>query len=113
MNNDKISALIKTYDLIVWIIPVLNKFPNSQKYLLANKIEMSLLEIMELIIEAVYSKEKKKYLYSANMKIEKTRYLIRISKDLKFLPIKKYEYISKGLNDIGIELGAWIKYVNA
>ncbi len=91
----EVNALTKIYDLLLWIIPQLEKFPKSQRYLLGDRIETMLLDIMELIIHAIYSKNKACFLKDANLKIEKLRYLIRLSKDLKYLSIKKYEYISK------------------
>ncbi|MDY6933130.1 MAG: diversity-generating retroelement protein Avd [Spirochaetota bacterium] len=89
----EINALTKVYDLLLWIIPVLESFPRNQRFLLGNRIEESLLDIMDLIIQAVYTKEKMSYLKEANLMIEKLRYLIRLSKDFKYLSIKKYEYI--------------------
>ncbi len=110
-NIKDISALTKIYSLLLWIIPILEKYPRTQKFLLADRIENLLLDIMELVINAVYSKEKKEHLKTANLKMEKLRYLIRLCKDLKYLNIKKYEYISNAVNEIGIEIGAWIKSV--
>ncbi len=106
----EINALTKIYDLLLWIIPQLEKFPKSQKYLLGDKIEASLLDIMDLIVQAAYTRNKTPYLREANLKIEKLRYLIRLVKDLKYLSIKKYEYISRCLNEIGSEIGGWLKY---
>ena len=104
------SALTKTYDLVLWIIPQLEKFPKNQRYLLGDRIETNLLEVMELIIQAIYTKEKASSLNEANLKIEKLRYLIRLTIDLRYLSIKKYEYVSKCLNEIGSEIGGWLKY---
>lgn len=104
------SALTKTYDLILWIIPQLEKFPKSQKYLLGDRVETNLLDVMELIIQAIYTKDKVPSLNEANLKIEKLRYLIRLTIDLRYLSIKKYEYASKCLNEIGSEIGGWLKY---
>ncbi len=112
MNKElkELNALAKIYDLLLWIIPQLEKFPKSQKYLLGDKIEASLLDVMDLIIQAAYTKNKTSILREANLKIEKLRYLIRLVKDLKYFSIKKYEYISRCLNEIGSEIGGWLKY---
>ncbi len=104
------SALTKTYDLVIWIIPQLEKFPKGQRYLLGDRIETTLLDVMELIIQAIYTKDKAASLNEANLKIEKLRYLIRLTTDLKYLSIKKYEYVSTHLNEIGSEIGGWLKY---
>ena len=106
----EVNALTKIYDLLLWLIPVLEKFPKSQRFLLGERIETLLLDIMDLIIQAVYTRNKASILKEANLKIEKLRYLIRLVKDLKYLSIKKYEYVSRCINEIGAELGGWIKY---
>lgn len=106
----EISALTRTYNLLLWIIPVLEKFPRNQKFLLGDRIESLLLDIMELTIQAVYSKDKVSFLKDTNLKIEILRHLIRLSKDLKHMNIKKYKYASKCVNEIGSEIGGWLKY---
>lgn len=109
-EQKEVSALTKTYDLILWIIPQLEKLPKSQRYLLGDRVETNLLDVMELIIQAIYTKDKAPSLKKANLKIEKLRYLIRLTNDLKYFSIKKYEYVSKCLNEIGSEIGGWLKY---
>jgi len=44
--TNEISALTRTYDLLLWIIPALEKFPKSQKFLLGDRIETLLLDII-------------------------------------------------------------------
>ncbi|MBF8276239.1 MAG: hypothetical protein HW390_1312 [Candidatus Brocadiaceae bacterium] len=106
----QVNALTKTYDLLLWIIPQLEKLPRSQKFMLGDRIEGTLLDVMDLIIQAVYTKNKTAFLKDANLKIEKLRYLIRLIMDLKYFSITKYEYISRSLNEIGAEIGGWIRY---
>ena len=106
----EVNALTRTYDLLLWVIPQLEKFPKSQRFLLGERIETLLLDIMDLIIHAVYTRDKTSFLKEANLQIEKLRYLIRLVKDLKYLGIRRYEYVSKCLNEIGSEIGGWIKY---
>jgi len=112
-EQKEVNALTKTYDLLLWIIPQLEKFPKSQKYLLGDRIETVLLDIMDLIIQSIYTKNKASFLKKANLKIEKLRYLIRLTTDLKYLSIKKYEYVSRCLNEIGSEIEGWLKYQKA
>ena len=75
----EVDAITKLYDFLLWIIPKLEKFPRSQKFLIADRIETVLLDILDLLIEASYSKKKSKLLRSANLKLEQLRY-IRLSK---------------------------------
>ena len=39
----EVNALTKAYDLLLWVIPHLEKFPKGQRYLLGDRIENRLL----------------------------------------------------------------------
>lgn len=108
--SKEVDAITKLYDFILWLIPKLEKFPRSQKFLLADRIETLLLDILELLVGAAYSKNKIPLLRDVNLKLEKLRYLVRLSKDLKLLNIKSYEFSSRALDEIGKTIGGWIKY---
>jgi len=110
-DKTEISALSKTYDLIAWMVPTLEKFPKSQRFLLGDRIQSVLLDILEHLIRAAYSKNKENALREANLKLETVRYLVRLTKELKYLSIKRYEFASRSINDIGAEIGGWLKYV--
>ena len=106
----EVDAITKLYDFLLWIIPKLEKFPRSQKFLLGDRIEIVLLDVLDLLIEAAYSKKKSTLLRSANLKLEKLRYLIRLSKDLKLLSLKNYELCARSIDAIGTSIGGWLKY---
>ena len=109
-DKNEISALTKTYDLIAWMVPTLEKFPKSQRFLLGDRIQSALLDILEHLIRAAYSKKKENDLREANLKLETVRYLVRLAKDLKYLSIRRYEFASRSIDGIGSEIGGWLKY---
>lgn len=94
--SEKETVLTKMYDLLLYLIPQLNKFPRSQKFLLADRIEKQILDIMEYLIEAYYTTTEKKQpiLRRVNLELEKLRYLIRISHDLKHFSHQQYGFIA-------------------
>lgn len=102
-------VVTKTYDLILWLLPKLAKFPRDQRFLLGDRIENTLLDCLELLIEATYSKEKAGILKNVNLKLEKLRFLVRISKDMHYVNIQSYEFIAKGVDEIGRMVGGWLK----
>jgi hypothetical protein len=77
----EVDAITKLYDYLLWMIPQLEKFPRRQKFLIGDRIETLMLDILDLLIEAAYSRQKGRLLRQANLKLEKLRYLIRLSKD--------------------------------
>jgi len=106
----EIDAITKLYDFLLWIIPKLEKFPRSQKFLIGDRIETILLDVLDLLIEAAYSKSKSGPLRAANLKLEQLRYLVRLSKDLKLLSLKSYEFSARSIDGVGVSVGGWLKY---
>jgi four helix bundle protein len=99
----------KHYDLMLYAFPVINRFPKSQRFVLGQQIETSLLQFGLLIIQANQLRQKRGKLMEADTELEKLRYLVRLAKDLQFLTLKKYEIMSQRLNEIGKLLGGWMK----
>jgi len=102
-------VVMKTYDFIQWIVPKLEKFPRSQRFLLGDRIQTTLLDVLEGLIEASYTKDKVSILNEANLKLEKLRFLIRLSKDMRYLSVKHSQFASERLLEIGKMLGGWRK----
>ncbi len=105
----EIPAVTKLYDIILWLMPQVEKFPRDYKFTIGDRLINLLLDSLELIIESAYTKEKQQPLRKCNLQIEKLRFLIRIAKDKKCLSINKYAYISKEINELGKMVGGWIK----
>ncbi|HDQ45367.1 MAG TPA: diversity-generating retroelement protein Avd [bacterium] len=107
--TDKENVITKTYDLLLYLIPQLAKFPRDQKFLLADRIENLLLDFLEAMIEAYYSREKKRILETSNLKLERLRYLIRLSFDLHLINTSRYEFLTVHIDEIGRMVGGWRK----
>ena len=108
--SKEVDAITKLYDFLLWMIPKLEKFPRSQKFVLGDRIENLMLDILDLLIDAAYSRKKNELLRTANLKLEKLRYLVRLSKDLKLINRKGYEFSARAMNGIGISIGGWLRY---
>ncbi len=78
----EVDAITKLYDFLLWMIPKLEKFPRSQRFVLGDRIETLMLDILELLLDAASSKQKRQPLRSANLHLEKLRHLIRCPKTL-------------------------------
>jgi hypothetical protein len=103
----EVSAVTKTYDFALWMLPHLTKFERQHRFTLGDRIEEGVLEILELLVEASYTREKRALLRRANLRLERLRYLIRLAKDLRQLSLKQYEFAAKAMQAIGVEIGGW------
>ncbi len=102
-------ALEACYRFILWLVPTVEKFPRSQKFLLGDRIQATALDVLERLIEATYSRQRAGMLDAANLAIEKLRFLFRLASDLRYLDLKRYEHAARGLDEIGRMVGGWIK----
>jgi len=106
---EELPIIQKTYDLIKWYIPILNRLPKAHKFTLADRMINRLYDILEDLTIARYAKEKLERLKSVNTQLDILRSQTRLLLDFQLVAIRRYEYAIKLINEIGIELGGWIK----
>jgi len=102
----------KHYKLILWMLPKIANFPKDQRFLLADRIEKILLDILEMLIEAVYSKQKRDILIKVNLKLDVLRFMMRIAKDMKYISVAGYDFFCQSVLEIGRMVGGWLKVAN-
>ena len=103
------AALEAHYRFVVWLVPTLERFPRSQKFLLGDRIQHTALDVLERLIEATYTRRRGGQLAQANIGIEKLRFLCRLAHDLRYLDARRYEHAARSLNETGRRVGAWTK----
>ena len=108
-TRQELTIIQKTYDLILWFVPIIDRFPRSYKFNLGDRIQSQMFSILEELVIARYEKTKAERLESVNVKLDVLRYHGRLLLDLKVIDGKKFHYVSEQINGIGIELGGWIK----
>ena len=102
-------ALEAHYRFILWLVPAVERFPRSQKFLLGDRIQRNALDILEALIEATYTRQRGPHLSRANLGIEKLRFLLRLAHDLRYLDLRRYEHAARCLDETGRKIGAWSK----
>ncbi len=96
-------------DTVPWIMARTERFPKNLRYSLAQKIDNICLEILELIVQTIYSQAKREPLSKINLKLDVLRALIQMAFKLQRLSESQYEYISRILLDCGKMVGGWLK----
>jgi len=94
----------------LWLLPRMAEFPKDQRFLLADRIEHTLLDVLERLIEAVYRKDKIPLLRQANLGLEKARFLMRMAKDMKYISLSRHTFFCKSTDEIGRMIGGWVKF---
>ena len=94
------------------LIRPLAQYPKSEKFALCTDIKHCMDIMLERTIEAQKKYYKKTTLQELDVEIMKLRAYLRLSHELGFLPMKKYEVWSGMVVEIGKMLGGWLKTVN-
>ncbi len=102
-------AVEHMYQFLLWLIPAVEKFPRSQKFLLGDRIQTTALDVQESLLDATYTKARTRPLNSANMGLEKLRMFFRLAYDLQYLDMRRYEHAARSLDDVGRLVGGWIR----
>lgn len=102
-------ALESHYRFLLWLVPAVERFPRSQKFLLGDRIHCVALDVLERLIEATYTKQRSDHLAKANLGLGRLRFLFRLVRDLRCLDHRRHEHAARNLDETGRNVGAWSK----
>ena len=108
-KRDELAVITKTYDLILWSSNHTSRFPRNHRFALGERIERGLYELLELLIQAKYRRERNALLDEANLKLEILRFQFRLAKDLQCLQFKSFEFAGRAVDEIGRLVGGWAR----
>lgn len=111
-RNSLPKSVQDCHNLLIWLIPLLDNFPRNRRFTLGERLENGLLEILELLVQAAYTKNKGELLKRANLRLAVVRHLWRIAYELKTIPTKRYAHGAKLLEDLGRQIGGWLKSID-
>ena len=99
---------VKTYDFLLWLLPLTLKFPKAQRFLLAERLGKMALDFYDLILEAATDPQcQADHLDQADRLLAKLRLYIRLSHDLQCISIGQFEHAARLLDELGRLLGGW------
>jgi hypothetical protein len=108
-KGEELTVITKTYDLILWSCNHTSTFPRNHRFVLGERVERSLYDLLETLIQAKYTRNRRALLESANLKLEVLRFQMRLAKDLQCLKAKSYGFATKAIDEIGKLIGGWLR----
>ncbi len=90
-------------------MPIIERLPKIHKFTLGDRIINQLYDLLEGLVKAKYAKDKLPQLESLNTQLDILRYQTRMLLDFEKMSVERYEYAIKIIDEIGTELGGWIK----
>ena len=112
-SRTELTVISKTYDLILWTANHTSRFPRNHRHVLGTRIENQLYDVLELLIDAKFSRDRRDTLEEANRKLETLRFLLRLGRDLKCLEVSSYGFGTKAVDEIGRLVGGWLRSSDA
>lgn len=94
-RTDELTVITKTYDLILWACNHTGIFPRNHRFVLGERIERNLYDLLKTLIQAKYTKQRQPLLEKANLMLEILRFQMRLAKDLQCLKVERYGFAAK------------------
>lgn len=99
----------KILEMMEYGYSALKQYPKSERYAMVAEIKSIMYTILKLEITAQKKYTKKTTLQDLDIAVALLKSYIRISYDMRFLPLKKYDIWSEKVAEIGRMVGGWIK----
>jgi hypothetical protein len=68
------KAVEDCHELLLWMIPHIDKFPRHRRFTLGERLESGLLETLEALVSAAYARDKRADLDLANRRVNAVRH---------------------------------------
>ena len=112
---EEMVIFTRTYDLLTWLLPLAEKFPRSQRFVVTHRLQGAVLDFQELIIEANNQRGllRAGKLRQADAELRKARLYLRLCEKWGWLSSGQYRHVSAMIAEIGRLLGGWLKTVTS
>ncbi len=108
-KDDELVIITKTYDFIVWSTQHTSRFPRNHRYVLGERIEVGLQDLLANLIRAKYARDRQGLLQEANLQLEILRFQMRLACDLRCLRTNSYAFAAQAIDEIGRLVGGWLR----
>lgn len=113
--HEKLLIFQKTYDLSLWLYPVVNRIPQSHRLVLGREMEERAISMVIAVIEANKERGMARAVVQKKLSddLDVIRILLRLAKDMRFVSVKQYAFGVDKINEIGRMLGSWMRSAQA
>ncbi|MFA7653448.1 MAG: four helix bundle protein [Candidatus Magasanikbacteria bacterium] len=115
MNDLDIPIFQQAYNLFKLFHSYKTVVPKQDRFTIFERCEQLNLDIIEYILQASTEQRPAKapILERTSGKLNLLRVLVRLMKDVKTIDAKKYAALTEAIDEVGRQLGGWIRSVKA
>ena len=110
---EEMVIFTRAYDFVSWLLPLAEKFPKSQRFVVTARLQNAALNFQELIIEANAQRGPRRLeiLRSADAELLKARLYLRLCEKWQWFTPGQFHHASGMVAELGRLLGGWMKTV--
>ena len=109
IRDDAPQAVQRAYDFVLWLVKKVENFPRSYRFTVGERLTATALDLLTALVEAAYSRKKEPLLDTASQKVNTTRFLLRLARDLQLLSQDSWGFSAESLDEVGRMVGGWRK----
>jgi hypothetical protein len=102
-------ALSRSYDLVNELGQSVARYARSHRYILGDRTLTTAYDMLDLLIEARYTRDKVPLLNRANIMLERLRFQVRLAHDHRLLSTGRYGELAARIDEVGRLVGGWRK----
>lgn len=101
----------QTHALLGWLLPVTERFPKSQRFVVTQRLHAALLDFQEALFDANVRSgaQRLQHLEAADGHLHKLRLYLRLAQQWGWLSPGQYEHVSRMVAGVGKLLGGWLR----
>ena len=104
----ELLVLAKWEEFVGWLFDRAAKWPKSARFTLTQRVENFALEVLDLLVIARYEpRERPAVLKKANLLLERLRFLFRVARNARVMPISGFESALRRVDETGRMIHGW------
>ena len=106
---DELPVISKAFDLAREMTQRTRKLPRDLKFVLGDRMLTTTYDVLDLLLEAKYTRSKRELLQRANVLLERLRFQVRLCMEEELISIRQYEYVARLIDEVGRMIGGWLR----
>lgn len=98
-------------EFLGWTLDRTNAIPKGQRFTFGQRIDGHSLDILEMMVQATFTTEKRALLDTINLRLEVLRVLWRVVQERSWISLRQLHFAQEKLDETGRMIGGWRKQI--